>query len=96
MLKNAIDWLSLPPGEVLIGKPAAIIGATPGRGATRLAQAALRQVLAATESVVMPAPALFIQQASKAFDEHGELIDDAYRAQLVAVLSAFSKWIARS
>ena len=94
VLKNAIDWLSLPPNQVLIGKPVAIIGATPGRGATRLAQSALRQVLTATESIVMPAPALFIQQADKAFDA-GALIDDAYRAQLFAVIDGFSKWIGR-
>ncbi|PYQ61958.1 MAG: NAD(P)H-dependent oxidoreductase [Acidobacteria bacterium] len=96
VLKNAIDWLSRPlPEEVLIGKPVAIIGVTPGRGATRLAQAALRQVLAATESRVMPAPSLFIQQASAAFDSSGELVDDAYRTQLSNVLAAFSIWLAR-
>jgi chromate reductase len=95
VLKNAIDWLSLPPNQVLIGKAVAIIGATPGRGATRLGQAALRQALTATESIVMPAPALFIQQADKAFDAGGKLIDDAYRAQLFAVIDGFSKWIGR-
>src|SRR5690242_14601242 len=32
VLKNAIDWASRPPtGSVLNGKPAAIMGATPGR-----------------------------------------------------------------
>ena len=95
VLKNAIDWLSLPPPQVLIGKPVAIIGATPGRGATRLGQAALRQVLTATESLVMPAPALFIPQADRAFDAAGILVDTAYRASLVSVIDAFRKWIAR-
>ena len=53
-LKNAIDWLSRRE-EVLARKPVCIVGATAGRWGTRLAQAALRQVLGATESLVMPA-----------------------------------------
>ena len=50
----AIDWLSRPPDEVLAGKPVAIIGASPGRWGTRLAQSHLRHVLYATEALVMP------------------------------------------
>jgi len=53
-LKNAIDWLSRRE-EVLVRKPVCIVGATAGPWGTRLAQAALRQVLGATESLVMPA-----------------------------------------
>lgn len=93
VLKNAIDWLSLD--KVLISKPVAIVGATPGRGATRLAQSALRQVLTATESLVMPAPALFIREAARAFDVNGVLVDDGYRQELASVVAAFSVWIAR-
>lgn len=94
-LKNAIDWLSRPvSADVIAGKPFAIVGATAGRWGTRLSQAALRQVLCATESAVMPAPALFVSEAARLFDAEGELIDGATRAQLGAVLSAFSGWIA--
>jgi len=92
VLKNAVDWLSRPP-EVLIGKPVAIIGASSGRWGTRLAQAALRQVMTATESLVMPAPALFVRDAATMFDDHGQLIDAGVRAQLDAVLAAFATWI---
>jgi chromate reductase len=46
VLKNAIDWLSRPPDEVLVGKPIAVIGASAGRWGTRLAQ---RHVLYATK-----------------------------------------------
>src|SRR6266436_8465432 len=39
VLKNAIDWALRPPGQsVLNRKPAAIMGATPGRGGTARAQ----------------------------------------------------------
>jgi chromate reductase len=88
VLKNAIDWLSRPsPDEVLIGKRVAIIGASGGRWGTRLAQAQLRQVLAATESAVMPAPALFVAE--------GRVGDPATRAGLQRVLAAFAGWLAR-
>lgn len=97
VLKNAIDWLSRPaPVEVLSGKPIAIMGASPGRWGTRLAQAALRQVLAATESAVMPAPMLFVRDAALAFDAHGQLVDAATLASLRNLLGAFDRWIDRA
>jgi chromate reductase len=72
VLKNVIDWLSRPaPEEVLVGKPVSIIGASGGRWGTRLAQAALRQVLTATESIVMPQPAVFVREAAQQFDRSG-------------------------
>ncbi|HEV8253994.1 MAG TPA: NADPH-dependent FMN reductase [Vicinamibacteria bacterium] len=96
VLKNAIDWLSRPaPDEVLAGKPVAVIGVSAGRWGTRLAQGALRQVLYATESVVLPSPGLFVREAGALFDEGGRLIDPSTREQLAAVLGSFSTWIDR-
>src|SRR5262249_23985233 len=93
VLKNIIDWLSRPAFNVLVGKPVAIMGASSGRWGTRLAQANLRQVLSATESLVLPAPAVFVSEAATRFDEAGRLIDDATRAQVEACLAAFGRWI---
>ncbi len=94
VLKNAIDWLSRAgPEEVLIGKPIAIMGASGGRWGTRLAQANLRQVLTATESLVMPQPAVFLAEAAKLFDEQGELSHDLTRKQLEKFVLAFSRWL---
>jgi chromate reductase len=94
VLKNAIDWLSRPaPEEVLAGKPVAIVGATTGRWGTRLAQAALRQVLVATESVVLPRPLLFLREAERAFDETGGLVDESIRRALAELLASFEAWI---
>ncbi len=95
VLKNAIDWLSRPPREVLVGKRVAVIGASGGRWGTRLAQAALRQVLTATESWVLPAPALFVRDAAVVFDAEGRLIDRAIATQLDAVLQAFADVVRR-
>jgi chromate reductase len=97
VLKNAIDWLSRPaPEEVLRTKPVAVIGATCGPWGTRLAQAALRQVLAATEAEVLPRPAMFVRHADRLFDPAGRLVDGPTRAQLEVVLAAFSLWIERT
>jgi chromate reductase len=94
VLKNAIDWLSRPaPEEVLIDKPVAVIGASSGKWGTRLAQSALRQVLAATEAAVLPHPALFVREAETLFDPAGRLLDRPTREQLTAVLAAFLHWI---
>lgn len=94
VLKNTIDWLSRPaPDEVLAGKPVAITGVSAGRWGTRLAQAALRQVLAATESQVMPAPMLFVRDAAQLFDDGDGLCDAAALQSLQGLLQAFLRWI---
>lgn len=94
VLKNTIDWLSRAmPEEVLAGKPIAIIGASGGRWGTRLAQNALRQTLYATESLLMPTPALFVREAAGLFDDAGRLCDIPTRNSLQAVLDSFANWI---
>lgn len=94
VLKNTIDWLSrAAPDEVLAGKPVAIIGASGGRWGTRLAQHALRQTLVATESLVMPTPALFIRDVDGMFDATGQLSDMSTRDSLHAVLGSLANWI---
>jgi chromate reductase len=93
-LKNAVDWLSrAAPEELLAGKAVAIVGASSGRWGTRLAQAALRQVFYATESLVLPRPALYVGEASKLFDAAGRLADPETREQLSSLLLAFGDWI---
>jgi chromate reductase, NAD(P)H dehydrogenase (quinone) len=94
VLKNAIDWLSRPlPEEVLAGKPVAVIGASAGRWGMRLAQAATRQVLYATESLVLPRPALYLREATALFDAQGGLMDATTRESLAELLRAFARWI---
>lgn len=90
VLKNAIDWLSrAAPDEPLAGKPVALVGATAGRWGTRLAQAGLRPVLAATGALVLPAPMLFVADGERG-------LDDARTADgLRRLLAAFATWIAR-
>ena len=94
VLKNALDWLSRPtPSRVLAGKPVAIMGATVGTWGTRLAQAALRQVLFSTESLVMPRSGLFLRGATGLFDSSGKLIDSATSAALRSLMREFADWM---
>ena len=89
VLKNMLDWLSRPaPGEVLKNKPVAIMGASGGRWGTRLAQAALRQVLHATEAIVIPQPALYVREAAQLFDEAGRVTDPSVQRTLDEILRA--------
>jgi chromate reductase len=93
VLKNAIDWLSRGSDSELIDKPVAVIGASGGSWGTRLAQAALRQVLTATEARVMPAPMLFVAHASERFDLNGLLREPALAKTLLGVVVSLKEWI---
>jgi chromate reductase len=91
VLKNVLDWLSRPdPDEVLKDKPVAIMGASSGRWGTRLAQAALRQVLHATEAIVIPQPALYVREADKLFDAEGRVIDASTQHTIEQILRALA------
>jgi chromate reductase len=93
VLKNVIDWLSRPDPGYLVRKPVALMGVTAGRWGTRLAQAGLRQTLAATEAIVMPAPSIFIREAERAFRSDGSIADPRLAEQLSAMLNAFGEWL---
>ena len=57
-LKNAIDWASRPYGtNALTRKPSAVIGASPGRLGTAIAQAHLRSILLYCNSPQLPVEA---------------------------------------
>ena len=95
VLKNAIDWASRPPGEsTLSGKPAAIVGATPGPGGTRLAQLMVRNVLTALVVKILPAPGFYLGGAADKF-ENGELRDESTAERLDGVVSALVEWSRR-
>lgn len=96
VLKNAIDWASRPVAtSVLRDKPAAIMGATGGMGATIRAQTQLREVFVATQTHVLLQPQVLVTRASEKFDENGRLTDEPTRAVVAKTLKAFAAWIER-
>jgi chromate reductase len=95
VLKTAIDWGSRPPGKsALAGKPTAIVGASSGPGATRLAQLMTRQVLAALAIPVLPMPMFMLGTAGEKFED-GRLTDERSRELLRRVLSGLVAWADR-
>ena len=97
VLKNAIDWLSRPANDiprVFGGKPVAIIGATPGAGGTRLAQAAWLPVWRALGARAWAGKQLYVAGAGQAFDRDGALVDAKVRGLLSAFMAAFVEFVA--
>ncbi len=96
VLKNAIDWASRPPGKsVLAGKPAAILGASPGMGGTIRAQLGLRQALLFTETHVLLKPEVLIARCQEKFDAEGRLVDEQTREAVRRLLLALQDWSRR-
>lgn len=77
VLKNAIDWASRPYGaNSFQGKPAGIVGASPGQTGATQAQAQLRNVLIYLDTQLMGQPELYIS-APQAFDDGGGVREES-------------------
>ncbi len=89
VLKNAFDWASRPPSQsVLMGKPTAIMGASPGQFGTVRAQLHLRQSLLYVNAQTLNKPEVFINHASQKFDADGNLLDEKARQLIRTLLDA--------
>jgi chromate reductase len=97
VLKNALDWLSRPPGKsALRSKPVAILGTSPGVLGTARAQAHLRASFEFNACPVMPSPQVFVGMAREKFDADLRLTDEKTRAFLAKHLEAFATWVQRN
>lgn len=94
VLKNAIDWASRPPDQPFNGKPAAIMGASPGRLGTARAQYHLRQMLVFLDVHVLNKPEVMIAGAAEAFKE-GRLVDETTRGLVRDLMVALAVWTRR-
>ena len=96
VLGNALDWASRLPGRApLVGKPVAIMGASPSQIGTARAQLHLRQILGHVQARVLPPPELLVAQANLRFDAGLRLADESTRRILASLLERFSRWIVR-
>ena len=98
VFKNAIDWTSRPGADiprVYGGKPIGVIGATPGRGGTGLAQAAWLPVLRTLGTLPFFGARVQVAEAAKVFDETGRLVDPAVKAVLAKYMAGFAEFVAR-
>jgi chromate reductase len=96
VLTNAIDWGSRLPGRSpLIGKPVAVMGASPSQIGTARAQLHLRQLLGHVQARVLPPPELLVATAHERFDAGLRLSNEGTRRVLADLLERFSRWIRR-
>ena len=86
-LKNALDWASREPGNILAGKPTAIMGAGGGMGTSR-AQYHLRQTCVYLDLRVLNKPEVFSNAFSAAFTANGDVADNEEGNKLQADIRA--------
>lgn len=95
-LKNAIDWASRPWGtNSFARKPSAVIGASPGKIGTALAQQNLRTLLGYLDSPQMTAPEAYIQATPGLITKDGEVTDETTQTFLRDYIEAFADFITR-
>lgn len=95
VLKNAIDWASRPVQDSpLNDKPAALMGAGGLYGTVR-AQLHLRHVAVFVNLLVLNKPDVMLQRSWEKFDADGNLVDEAARQQVRALLEALAAWTRR-
>ena len=80
VLKNAIDHASRPYGQsAWAGKPAGVLGVSPGAAGTCMAQQHLRNILATLDMPTLGQPEVFIQIKDGLFDESGNIGADSHK-----------------
>lgn len=95
VLKNAIDWASRGTDQPFAGKPAAVIGASPGLVGTARAQYDLRKIGVFLDLHFISKPEVMIAQAAERFDANGQLVHAATREHLAKLLKALRDWTLR-
>jgi chromate reductase len=96
VVKNVLDWGSRPVGtSCWPGRPAAIVGASPGAIGTAVAQSQLRHVVVGLGMVLMGQPEMYLSFKPGMVDPEHNVVDDRTRQFLGNHLAAFQAWIER-
>ena len=94
LLKNAVDWVSRPYGDNdWAGKPAAIVGTSPGVIGTATAQMHLRTIMISLGATLMGQPEVFLQFKEGLFDEQDTVTDADTEKFLVGFVNRFVGWV---
>jgi chromate reductase, NAD(P)H dehydrogenase (quinone) len=95
-LKNAIDWASRPYGKNSFArKPSAVIGTSPGKIGTAIAQQHLRSILAFCNSPLMNSVEAYIQFTPGLISDDGEVADSTVTDFLRSYMAEFHGFISR-
>jgi chromate reductase, NAD(P)H dehydrogenase (quinone) len=95
-LKNAIDWASRPYGKNSFArKPSAVIGTSPGKIGTAIAQQHLRSILAFCNSPQMNSVEAYIQFERGLIEDDGRITVPSTEEFLRNYMQEFAGFIAR-
>jgi chromate reductase len=95
-LKNAIDWASRPYGQnAFTRKPSAIIGTSPGKIGTAVAQQHLRSILAFCNSPLMNSLEAYIQFEPGLITDEGKVTNEGTETFLRKFMSEFAGFVER-
>jgi chromate reductase len=95
-LKNAIDWASRPYGQNSFArKPSAVIGTSPGKIGTAVAQQHLRSILSFCNSPQMNAIEAYIQFTPDLISNDGKVSDASTEEFLANYMKEFAGFIGR-
>ena len=95
-LKNAIDWASRPYGtNAFTRKPSAVIGTSPGKIGTAVAQQHLRSILAFCNSPLMNSIEAYIHFEDGLINENGHVSNESTREFLKNYMAEFHGFITR-
>ncbi|MFD1912426.1 NADPH-dependent FMN reductase [Halodurantibacterium flavum] len=95
-IKNAVDWGTRPWGQnSWAGKPAAIVGATPGGTGGAAGQNALKGLLNVVDTVLMGQPEVYFVWKDGLIAEDNSVTDPATEAFLKSWAARFDDWIDR-
>ena len=95
-LKNAIDWASRPYGKNSFNrKPSAIIGTSPGKIGTAVAQTHLRSILAFCNSPLMNSIEAYIQFEKGLITDEGDVTNASTADFLKRFMNEFYGFIGR-
>lgn len=96
VLKNAIDWASRPYGKNSFArKPSAVIGTSPGKIGTAVAQQHLRSILSYCNSPQMNSPEAYIQFEKDLIDNTGKVTNESMEKFLREYMLEFCNFVTR-
>jgi chromate reductase len=90
VLKNTLDWASRGPDRILVGKPAAVMGASPGAGGAAGGIDSVVRTLRRVRSQVLDRT-VSVPHASQAFGAELELVAPGVRDEIAALLAELAE-----
>jgi len=95
-LKNAIDWASRPYNKNSFKrKPTAVIGTSPGKIGTAIAQRELHSILDYCDSPQLTSPEPYIQFTKGMIDDDGTIKDESTKRFLGKFMTEFHAFLGR-